>query len=386
MILFGDYAPETYAVDLGEFSTENIMANLEGSIIPAGHAFAPSQKAGPSLCHRTLPSRTGLAPGRIIYSLANNHSMDYGWAGVQSTVSAIESAGDLWLGAGANQAAARKPLLVQEHGKKIAIVACCERQFGIAEYGNPGCAAIGEWLYDAILQLKREVDYVLVSCHAGVEDSPWPSPFLQSFYRSLINCGADVIHGHHAHTPQPVERYGNGIIAYGLGNWVVPCSKWQKYPNGLWSLAVRLNFSEEKVTHDVLYIESPCSVDKILVQLAKNRTEKKYYQYLETIRKSLCDERFFLSIWQEISLRCFNAYAFKYLFQDEENCNNIKSKLSMLLKNTNTERNLLLSYVMITCQSHRDIIETALGILSGAIPDRRTEYSKSIVEEYMDHI
>jgi poly-gamma-glutamate synthesis protein (capsule biosynthesis protein) len=38
--------------------------------------------------------------------------------------------------------------------------------------------------------------------------------------RRLLDAGADLVIGHHTHTPQPVEQYGGGLIAYSLGNFV----------------------------------------------------------------------------------------------------------------------------------------------------------------------
>ena len=36
---------------------------------------------------------------------------------------------------------------------------------------------------------------------------------------SVIDAGADVVWGHHPHVLQPIEKYGDGIIFYSLGNF-----------------------------------------------------------------------------------------------------------------------------------------------------------------------
>lgn len=36
---------------------------------------------------------------------------------------------------------------------------------------------------------------------------------------AAIDAGADVVWGHHPHVLQPIEKYGDGIIFYSLGNF-----------------------------------------------------------------------------------------------------------------------------------------------------------------------
>ena len=37
---------------------------------------------------------------------------------------------------------------------------------------------------------------------------------------AAVDAGADLVVGHHAHILQGIHRYGDGVIAYGLGNFV----------------------------------------------------------------------------------------------------------------------------------------------------------------------
>jgi len=58
----------------------------------------------------------------------------------------------------------------------------------------------------------------VVSVHWGVEYCNLPSPSQVQQARRLIDSGASVVLGHHAHVVQGVEEYGGGVIAYNLGN------------------------------------------------------------------------------------------------------------------------------------------------------------------------
>lgn len=62
---------------------------------------------------------------------------------------------------------------------------------------------------------------LLFSCTGGGgEESPWPTPEKMSMARMIIDLGADILIGHHAHCVRPVEKYNGKTIAYGLGNAV----------------------------------------------------------------------------------------------------------------------------------------------------------------------
>ena len=72
-----------------------------------------------------------------------------------------------------------------------------------------------------ILSLKPKVDHVVVLLHWGgrVEGGMFPDFDQPGIARQLIDCGADLIIGHHSHTFQPVEVYKGKHIFYSLGNF-----------------------------------------------------------------------------------------------------------------------------------------------------------------------
>jgi poly-gamma-glutamate synthesis protein (capsule biosynthesis protein) len=110
-------------------------------------------------------------------------------------------------------------------GLRIGVLGRCETQFGIA-LQRPGAAALDPTLYESIRKLKSEVDVVVLSVHGAAEMVPWPSPQWQDLLRSFVDCGADIVHGHHSHIPQGYEVYQGKIIFYGLGNFLVNPADW----------------------------------------------------------------------------------------------------------------------------------------------------------------
>ncbi len=69
-------------------------------------------------------------------------------------------------------------------------------------------------------RIADSVDFLAVTVHWGNEYASEPSPAQRRLAHWLIDQGVDAVVGHHPHVVQPVERYGGGIIAYSLGNFV----------------------------------------------------------------------------------------------------------------------------------------------------------------------
>ncbi|MGE0057200.1 MAG: CapA family protein, partial [Dehalococcoidia bacterium] len=67
---------------------------------------------------------------------------------------------------------------------------------------------------------KQVADIVIVSVHAGVEYQDAPTAEQRRLDRAAIDAGASILLGHHAHVFQGWEVYGDGVIVYGLGNFV----------------------------------------------------------------------------------------------------------------------------------------------------------------------
>jgi poly-gamma-glutamate capsule biosynthesis protein CapA/YwtB (metallophosphatase superfamily) len=63
---------------------------------------------------------------------------------------------------------------------------------------------------------------VVVTIHWGHELDTVTRPYQVDEARRMIQAGAGVIFGHHAHRLQPLEAYRGRPIFYGLGNFVWP--------------------------------------------------------------------------------------------------------------------------------------------------------------------
>ncbi|WP_290116256.1 CapA family protein, partial [Turicimonas muris] len=84
-----------------------------------------------------------------------------------------------------------------------------------------------------IKEAKRQADIVLVSVHAHEFldlDMDKPAEFLRTFSRKCIDAGASVVIGHGPHELRGIEKYGDGLIFYSLGNFIFQTETIERQP------------------------------------------------------------------------------------------------------------------------------------------------------------
>ena len=157
-------------------------------------------------------------------NLANNHILDFGASGLDSTIRELEKSGINYFGLNRVDGN-NNPLIIEFNKIKIAFFsAICESTSPILDYENVNylSALNSEDIIKKVQKIRKSVDRVVVCIHWGIEESSYPSKDDILIARKLIDEGVDIVIGSHAHAPQPVERYNNGIIAHNLGNFIMP--------------------------------------------------------------------------------------------------------------------------------------------------------------------
>ncbi|MDR0651432.1 MAG: CapA family protein [Candidatus Peribacteria bacterium] len=75
-------------------------------------------------------------------------------------------------------------------------------------------------LADLTTMEKRNCDIKVIALHRGAEYKLSPNQRQRKLAHTLIDNGADVILGGHAHVPGEIERYRGKYIFYSLGNFI----------------------------------------------------------------------------------------------------------------------------------------------------------------------
>jgi poly-gamma-glutamate capsule biosynthesis protein CapA/YwtB (metallophosphatase superfamily) len=173
------------------------------------------------------------AAGIDVCVLANNHVLDYGYAGLEETLDTLTAVGLKSAGAGRDIMEARRPAIIDlPDGHRVLVFAFGTRSSGIPyTWGaTPSCpgleflANLSPAAADEILQrvdrVRRPGDIVVASIHWG---SNWgyevPRDHVRFAHR-LIDGGVDIVHGHSSHHPRPIEVYRKKLVLYGCGDFI----------------------------------------------------------------------------------------------------------------------------------------------------------------------
>lgn len=197
-----------------------VIGNLEGPLTTRG---APEQDK--TYVFRSPPDKVGQAlrnAGFTAVSLANNHTLDFGADGLASTIEALDAVGIAHIGAGPNLKGARKPVILEAAGTRVALLAYSLTlpEHFYAEANKPGTAFGHEAHVRAdVAAARNQADVVLVSFHWGQEGKTTLREYQTRLGRVAIDAGAAAVFGHHPHILQGIEHYKGGVILYSLGNF-----------------------------------------------------------------------------------------------------------------------------------------------------------------------
>jgi poly-gamma-glutamate capsule biosynthesis protein CapA/YwtB (metallophosphatase superfamily) len=204
----------------------------------------PAPPADPA--HLGALARAGVG----VATLAGNHIFDSGPNGVADTISALHELGIATTGAGMTVDEARRPAIVEAGGLRVGTLSyncvgpresrATSRKAGAApldvlthyelDYAGPGGPPKAytfvtpdslEVLRSDVLGLRETVDVLVVAFHKGIGHVPVVVPaYERELGRTAIDCGADVVVGHHAQILRGIEVYRGKRVFHGLGNFV----------------------------------------------------------------------------------------------------------------------------------------------------------------------
>jgi len=169
------------------------------------------------------------AAGIDAVSLANNHSLDYGYDALLEMLPLLDHAGIKRAGAGRSLEEAMQPGVLTAGGMRIGLISFTDNEpRWEADAACPGVFYAPVDLADSramrLLQLvseaRAQTNLVVVAAHWGPNWGYQPQPHHIPFAHALVEAGADIIFGHSCHVFQGIELYRGAAIMYGCGDFV----------------------------------------------------------------------------------------------------------------------------------------------------------------------
>lgn len=228
-------------------SADLTLGNFEGAI-PDSSVDVPDAPFDPGyepyrlLVPEGVVSQLRMA-GFDLMSLANNHALDAGKAGLANTVEELEKGGITTLGQGSYSEATMPEIIPNVNGMSVAFLAYDfippPQELNGDQFTTSGTLRISENSFQMeaqidkikadIRQVRSQADAVVVLVHWGREFQPHPDPSQLELAGEMAQAGADVVLGIHPHVVQDVEIRQDDtetgaeraqLIAYSLGNFV----------------------------------------------------------------------------------------------------------------------------------------------------------------------
>ena len=216
------------------------FANFEGTLT------TETAREAKEYAFKGDPSYTQiLTDGSIdVVTLANNHSSDYGAKSLTDTEEALDAAGiDYCIG--------DKIAIKEVNGIPTAFIGIYVLNDGMARE---------EQVKQTIAVAKQQgAKLVIVAFHWGTEKATEPDETQKSLAHTAIDCGADLVVGHHPHVLQAIEYYKGKYIAYSLGNF---CFGGNSAPSDMDTMIFQQTFTIEKgeVQAAAAATVVPCSI------------------------------------------------------------------------------------------------------------------------------
>ncbi|MCC7485226.1 MAG: CapA family protein [Burkholderiales bacterium] len=189
--------------------------------------------------------------GFDVVSVAGNHALDWGEDAFFDTIAHLEAQGARAVGGGRNLEEARRPVVIERKGVRVAFLAYCSilnegyaagpRKAGVAPLRihtyyeavehQPGIAPrvvtipYDDDLADMVADIKaarKIADVVVVSQHWGLHFVPRTiAGYQETVAKAAFAAGAGLVLGHHPHVPKAIGVHDRKVCFYSLGNFIM---------------------------------------------------------------------------------------------------------------------------------------------------------------------
>ncbi|ODT06487.1 MAG: metallophosphatase [Mesorhizobium sp. SCN 65-20] len=174
----------------------------------------------------------GIEPSRLVVSLANNHVLDQGIEGYDETLAALAGLGIRTIGTQAGLTS------VTVGSLRIGFAAFTQWRNADA-VSFAGRAVMADEFFAARGNgNEAATDLTCVVPHWDWKFRHFPHASTRALALRLAEMGVGLVVGHHAHVVQPVERIGETVVAYGLGDFLGTAFARQPWPGRIGAILV----------------------------------------------------------------------------------------------------------------------------------------------------
>ena len=201
--------------------------------------------------------------GFDVVSTANNHSLDKGYSGIESTIEYLDDADIAHTGTFNSEESQNTIIYKYIKGVKIAFLSYTYGTNGIpVPSGKDYCInLINKDLIKKHLELAKEgnPDLICVSMHWGVEYRTTPTDEQKDLANFLFENGVDIVLGNHSHVLEPMEKKTitledgttkDVFVIYSLGNFISGQVKELTKDTAILNLTITKHGDSGKITID----------------------------------------------------------------------------------------------------------------------------------------
>lgn len=195
--------------------------------------------------------------GFDVFTLANNHCLDYGEKGLSHSLDYWDAKKQLTAGTYRNAEDKNKIRTGEYGGIKFSFLSYTQYTNGLTlPQGSEmiiGDTGNLEGMIADIKAAKQVSDVCVVALHWGIENSDIIEDWQRTYAKALADAGADIIIGNHPHVLRDIEMIerkdgGKTLCAYSLGNFISAQSVGQNLIGGILEFNVTMTEGEKSAS------------------------------------------------------------------------------------------------------------------------------------------
>lgn len=219
-------------------SADFAIVNLETTLAEKGPYSGYPRFASPKALAAALKEA-----GVDVAVLANNHCCDRGVSGIRTTVRTLDSLRMLHAGVYVDSASARRPLILEKEGFRVALL---NATYGTNGLPVPKGMVVHQTdtvcLEEQLRSARRDsATHIVLFVHWGEEYRRSPNEEQRRLAAWCRRQGIDAVVGSHPHVAQPVDT--SARVVWSLGNFV--SNQRKRYQDGGLNVRLRLSFSRK---------------------------------------------------------------------------------------------------------------------------------------------